>query len=222
MKVEQRKARLKAEDIYGLAHKEISRRGKLSSASIKETRRRCPTVIAIPIIKPRLMRLMRMLRRTLTPPNPLTPPSKLWVTLNLRRRKPSTPGLNRHLHFGFRVPNIGNNVNKRIWTTILIGVSPIATFGRVSLVLHAMTPIGLFRASLKVVSLGVVVVATRVAVAVRLVVAIRVVAARAIKEGKERRTGADVDRSAQSSPLRRKKPSDTPLTLRWLSFRRES
>ena len=121
--------------------------------------------------------------------------------------------LNRHLPFGFRVPNIGNNVNKRIWTTILIGVSPIAPFGRVSPVLHAMTPIGPFRVSPKVVNLK---------LAIRVVLVIRVVAARAIKKERERRTGADVGRSAQRSPLRKKKTSGTPLTLRWLSFLRES
>ena len=57
------------------------------------------------------------------------------------------------------------------------------------------------------------VVATRVAVPVRVVVVIRVRAARAMTEEKERRTGADVCRSAQRSPLRKRKPSGTPLTL---------
>ena len=46
------------------------------------------------------------------------------------------------------------------------------------------------------------VVAIRVAVALRVVVMIRlVVAARAIKEERERRTGADVGRGSQRSPL---------------------
>ena len=166
------------------------------------------------------MRLMRRLRRTLTPPNPLTPPSTPWVTLNLRRRNPSTPGLNRHLPFGFRVPNIGKHVNKRIWTCLgLIGVPPIPPFGRVSLILRAMTLIGTLRVSLKVVSLR---VAIRVAVVIRVVVVIRVAAARAIKEARERRTGADVGRGAQRRPLRKKKTSGTPVTLPWLSFHRES
>ena len=105
---------------------------------------------------------------------------------------------------------------------MLIGVSPMAPFGRVSPVLHAMTPIGRFGVSLRVVNLWVV-VAIRVAVAVRIVVVIRVVvAARARKLEEERRTGADVGRSAQRSPLRKKKTSGTPWTLRWLLFLRES
>ena len=161
------------------------------------------------------MRFMRMLLWTLTPPNRLTPPSTLWVTLNLRRRKLSTPGLNCHLPFGFCLPNIGKHVNKRRWTTILIGVSPIAPFGRVSLIFHAMTLIGALWVSLRVVSL-------RVVVAIMVAVVIRVAAARAIGGGKERRMSAGVGRSAQRRPLRKKKPSGTPVTLRWLSFHRES
>ena len=54
------------------------------------------------------------------------------------------------------------------------------------------------------------------------VVVIRVAAARAIKEAKERRTAADVGRSAQRRSLRKKKPSGTPVTLPWLWFHRES
>ena len=77
-----------------------------------------------------------------------------------------------------------------------------------------MTTIVPFRVSLKMANLKVV-------VTIRVVV-IRVVAARAIKEEKERRTGADVVRSAQRSPLRKKKISGTPLTVQWLSFLRES
>ena len=49
-----------------------------------------------------------------------------------------------------------------------------------------------------------------------------VVAARVIKEERERRTGADGGRGAQRSPLRKKKTPGTPLTLRWLLFLRES
>ena len=64
--------------------------------------------------------------------------------------------------------------------------------------------------------------AIRVAVVITTVVVIRVAAARAIKEEKERRTGANVGRSAQRSPLQKKKPSGTPVTLPWLSFHRES
>ena len=166
------------------------------------------------------MRLMRMLRRTLTPLNPLEPPSTPWVTLNLRRRKPSTPGLNRQLTFGFRLPNIGEHVNKRRWTCLgLIGVPPIAPFGHVSLVLHAMTLIGALRVSLGVVSPR---VAIRVAVVIRVEVVISLAAARAKKEGKERRTGADVGRGAQRRPFRKKKPSGTPVTLPRPSFHRES
>ena len=63
-----------------------------------------------------------------------------------------------------------------------------------------MTPIGLFRVSLKVVSLRVV-VAIGVPEAVGVVVVIWVVAARAKNEKKERRTRADVGRSAGRSPL---------------------
>ena len=85
-----------------------------------------------------------------------------------------------------------------------------------------MTLIGTLRVSLKVVSLRVAIrVAIRVAVVIRVVV-IRVAAARAIKEAWERRTGADVGRSAQRRPLQKKKPSGTPVTLPWLSFHRES
>ena len=82
-----------------------------------------------------------------------------------------------------------------------------------------MTLIETLRVSLKVVSLR---VAIRVAVVIRVVVVIRVAAARAIKEARERRTGADVGRSAQRRPLRKKKTSGTPVTLPWLSFHRES
>ena len=78
-----------------------------------------------------------------------------------------------------------------------------------------MTPIEPFMVTLKVVNL-------RVVVAIKMLMVIRVVAARAIKEEKERCTGADVGRSAQRSPLRKKKTSGTPLTLRWLSFLRAS
>ena len=121
------------------------------------------------------------------------------------------PGLNRHLPLGLRVPNIGKHVNKRRWTCLgLIGVPPRALFGHVSLILHAMTLIGELGVSLMVVSL-------RMVVAMRLAVALRVAAARAIREEGERRTGADVGRSAQ-----RKIPLGTPVTLRWLSFHRES
>ena len=56
-------------------------------------------------------------------------------------------------------------------------------------------------------------------VAVRVVQVIRVAAARAMREEKERRTGAAVGRSAQRSPLQKKKPLGKPLTLR---FHRES
>ena len=57
----------------------------------------------------------------------------------------------------------------------------------------------------------------------RVVLAIRVVVApRATKGEKLRRTGADVGRSAQRSPLRKKKTWGTPLTVRWLSFLGES
>ena len=61
-------------------------------------------------------------------------------------------------------------------------------------------------------------VVIRVAVAPIVVVVIRVQASRAIKEEKKRRTGADVGRSAQRSPLRKKQTSGTPLSLWWLAF----
>ena len=160
---------------------------------------------------------MQMLLQTLTPRNPLTSPSTPRVTLSPRQKKPLTPGLIRHLPFGFRVPNIRNNVNNRVWTSILIGVSPIAHFGRVTPVPHAMTPIGQFGARL--------VVAIKVVVAVSVVVAIGLVAIRTVRETKgekERRTGADVGRTTQRSLPQKKKPSGTPLTLQWLSFLRES
>ena len=97
-----------------------------------------------------------------------------------------------------------------------------STLGSIRPVLHAMTPIGRFWVSLRVACLLVVVV-IRVAVAVRAVVVIGVVvAARAKKGEKERCTGADASRSAHRSPIREKKTSGTPLTLRWLSFLGES
>ena len=65
-------------------------------------------------------------------------------------------------------------------------------------------------------------VAIRVAVVIKVVVVIRVAAARVIKEARERRTGADVGRSAQRRPLQKKKTSGTPVTLPWFSFHRES
>ena len=74
-----------------------------------------------------------------------------------------------------------------------------------------MTLIGALRVNLKVVRL-------RVVVAIRVAVVVRMAAARAIREAKERCTGADVGRSAQRRPLRKKKPLGTPVTLRWLSF----
>ena len=82
-----------------------------------------------------------------------------------------------------------------------------------------MTLIEALRVSLRVVSLR---VAIRVAVVIGVVVVIRVAAARAIKEENKRRTGADVGRSAQRRPLRKKKFSGTPVTLPWLLFHRES
>ena len=62
----------------------------------------------------------------------------------------------------------------------------------------------------------------KVGVVKRVAVVLRVAAARAIKEEKKRRTGADVGTSAQRRPLRKKKPSGTPVTLLWLSFHAES
>ena len=81
-----------------------------------------------------------------------------------------------------------------------------------------MTPIGHFGVGLRVVDLRAL-VAIRVVTTVKAVVAIGlVVAVRAIKGEKDRRTGADVGRSARRYPLRKKVPSGTPVTLRWLTF----
>ena len=90
-------------------------------------------------------------------------------------------------------------------TTILIQVSPIAPFGRVSLVLHAMTLIGALRVSQNVVSLRVL-VAIRVLVGMRVAVVIKVAAAR--QQGRKRsavraRTLVGVPRGA---PSERRKP----------------
>ena len=81
-----------------------------------------------------------------------------------------------------------------------------------------MTLIGALRVSLRVVGLRMG-VAIRVAMVVRAAVVVRVVAARAIREEKERRTGANVGRSAQRHNLRKRKtlghPCDTTLALVW-------
>ena len=82
-----------------------------------------------------------------------------------------------------------------------------------------MTLIAALRVSLRMVSLR---VAIRVAVLIRVAVVIWVAAARAIKEERERRTGADVGRSAERRPLRNIKPSGTSVTLQWLSLHLES
>ena len=76
-----------------------------------------------------------------------------------------------------------------------------------------MTLIGALRVSLRVVSLRVVI---RVAVVISMVVVVRVVAARVMKEGKERRTGADVGRSAKTPSSKEETlahPCDTTVAL---------
>ena len=199
MKVEQRRPLLKPDEIYSLAHENFSEREALErlnkgdTTTVTYTHRPSHNKTAVNAVNADAT-------ATLTPQNPLTPPSTPWVTLNLRRRKPSTPGLKCHLRFGLRVPNIGKHINKRRWTCLgLIGVPPIAPFGRVSLILHAMTLIGALRVSVRVLSL-------RMVVALRAAVAVRVAAATAIREERERRTGAAIGRSAQRRPFERRNP----------------
>ena len=199
MRVEQHRPRLKPEDIYAPAHKEIweiealDRLNRGDQTTVTYIHRPSPHKTAVNAVNADATADLNTL------PNGLTPPSTPWVTLNPRPRQPATRCLNRHLPinpFGFHVPNIGNNVN----TTVLIGVSPMTLLGRVSPIPHAMTPIGRFGVSLRVVNVRVM-VAKKVMVAVRAVVAIRVVvavrASGAIKGERER----PFERSNPQAPL---------------------
>ena len=207
MNTEQGRPRLQPEDIYALAHKDVSERealdrlNKRDETTMTYTHRPSDNKSAVNAVNANATADPNTAKPTDTSVNAAG-------TSNPRRRKRPTPGLNRQTPFGFRVPNIGNNVNKQIWNTILIVVSPVEPLGRVSPVHHAMTSIEPFRVSLQVVKL-------------RVVVAINW-AARAMKEEKDRSMGADAVRSAQGSPHRKKKASGNPLTLRWLSLLRES
>ena len=146
MKVEQRRPRLQPEDIYALAHKDVSEREPLDrlnrgdKTTVTYTLRPSPHKAAVNAVNV----------DTTTDPNTAEPTDTSVNAVGHPRplsKKTADPGLNRHLRinaFGFRVPKIGSNVNKPIWTTILIGVSPIAPFRRVDAVPHAMTPIGQF------------------------------------------------------------------------------
>ena len=217
IKVEQSRPCLKPEDIYALPHKDVSEREALErlnkgdKTTVAYTHRPSHNKTAVKAVNANGTADPNNAESTDTSVNAVghpKPPVKKSVDPG---PKPLPP-------FGFRVTNIGNGVNKLIWTTILFGVSPIAPFGCISLVLHAMTPIGPFRPSLKVVSLSVV-VATRVAVAVRVVVVIRVVAARAIKEEKEPRTGAvGIPRGAPPKRETLGHPFDTTVALVPLRF----
>ena len=143
MKQEQRRPRLQPEDIYALTHKDVSEREPLDrlncgdKTTVTYTNRPSPyktgwnAVNADATASPNTAKPTDFSVNAVGHPKP---PAE----------KPPTPGFNRLLPFGFGVPNIGNNVNKRVWTSILIGVSPKARFGRVSPVLRAMTPIGQF------------------------------------------------------------------------------
>ena len=208
MKVEQPRPRVKPEDIYALAHKNISEREALEhlnkgdKTTVTYTHRRSHNKTRVTAVN----------ANATADPSTAEPADTSVDAMGHPKpptKKTIDPGP------GFGGPNIEKHVNKRMWTTILIGVSPTTPFGHVSLRFHAMTLIGALRVSPKVVSL-------RVVGAIRMAMVVRVAAARAIREEKERRTGADVGRSAQGGPLGKKKPSGTRMTLRWLSLHRES
>ena len=216
MKVEQRRPRLKPAEIYALAHKSVSEREPLErlnkgdKMTVTYTHRPSHNRTAVNAVNAEATADPNTSEPADTSVNAVGHPKP-------PKKKPVDPGPKPPPTFGYHVPNIGKHVNKRRWTCLgLIGVPPIPQFGRVSLILRAMTLIGTLQVSLKVVSLRVAIrVAIRVAVVIRVVVVIRVAAAaRAIKEAKERRTGADVGRSAQRRPLRKKKPSGTPVHYR--------
>ena len=220
MKVEQGRPRLKPEEIYALAHKSVSDRealGRLNKGdktTLMYTHRPSHNRTAVNAVNADATADSNASDPADTSVNavgPPKPPAK--KTVDPGAKPPPT-------FFGFPVPNSGKHINKQRWTCLgLIGQPPIAPFGPVTLILHAMTLIGVLRVSLRVVSLR---VAIRVAVVIRVAMVIRVAAARAIKEEKQRHTGGEAGRSAQRRPLRAKKPSGTPVTLPWLSFHRES
>ena len=203
IKVEQLGPRLKPEDIYALAHKNVSEREPLDrlnrgdKSTVTYTHRPSLHKTAVNAVNADATANPTTTEPIDTSVNAVGHPKPA-------AKKTADPGLNCHLPiilFWFHVPNIENTVNKRIWTTVLIGVSPTTSFGRVNLILHAMAPIGRFGVSLSVVNLRAV-VAIRVVGALRAAVAIRVaVAVRWVEGERERGTGADVGRSAQRSPL---------------------
>ena len=215
MKVEQRTPRLKPEEIYALAHKSVSEREALERLNkgdktmVTYTHRPSHNKTAVNAVN----------ADATAGPNTSEPADNSVNALGHPKppaKKTVHPGPKPPPSFWVPAPNIGKHVNQRRWTCLgLIGVPPIAPFGRVSLRHHAMTLIGALRVSLRVVSL-------RVVVAIRVAVLVRVAAARAIREVKEHLAGAAVGRSARRRPLRKKKSSGTPVTLWWLSFHRES
>ena len=202
MTVEQRRPRLKPEDIYALAHKDVSDREALDglkpgdTTTVTYTHRPSPHKTAVNAVNAD----WNTAEPTDTSVNAVGHPKP-------RANQTADPGLNRHLPIHpFRpgVPNISSTVEKRKSTTILIGVSEIALFGCVDPIPHAMTPIGQFLGntirpsnwvSLRVVNLKVV-------VAIRMVVAVTTQGA--IKGEKERCIRADVGRSARRIHLRKK------------------
>ena len=215
MKVEQHRPRLKPEEIYALAHKSLSEREALERlnkgdrTTVTYTDRSSHNKTAVNAVNADATADPDTSEHADTSVNAVghpKPPAK----------RTADPGPKPPPTFGFRVPNIGKHVNKKRWTCLgSIGVPPIAPSGRVSLILHAMTLIGALLVGRRVVSL-------RVVVAIRVAVVVSVAAARAIREEREPCTGADVSRSAQRRPLRKKQPSGSPVTLRWLSFHLES
>ena len=208
MKVEQRRPCLKPDEMYALAHKSVSERETLESLNKGDK----TTVTYTPRPSHKKTAVNAVNADVTTDPNTsepadtsvnavghLKPPAK--KTVNPGPKPPPTFWVPCSKHWKTRKQNE-------------MDMSWIAPFGRVSLILHVMKLIRALGVSLRVVSLMVV--------AIRVAVVIRLAAARAIKEEKERRTGAGVGRGVQRRPLRKEKPSGTPVTLRWLSFHPES
>ena len=216
MKVERRRPRLQPADIYALAYKEVSKRESLErldeadKTTVTYAHKPSPHKTAVHAVNADATADSSGAEPTDTSVNAVG-------LLNPRQRKPPAPiPIN---PFGFHVPSIGKSVNKRKWTTVLIGVPPIAPFGCVDPIPRAITPIGRFlrptSGPSKGVSLKVESLSTLVAIR-----AIRAVGA--TREARGRRIGADVGRSAMRSPLRKKQTSGARMMLRWLSFLRGS
>ena len=100
MKVEQRRPRLKPEDIYAAAHKDVSEReapdrlNKGDKTTVTYTHRPSNKKTAVIAVN----------AKATADPNTATPTDTSVNAVghpNPRRRKRSTPGLNRHLAFGF-------------------------------------------------------------------------------------------------------------------------